>query len=442
MNRRILLGLALALLGVSSNLWAKDWAHWRGPTGNGVAPDATPPIKWSGTENVKWKVEVPGRSSASPIIWKDRVYVVSAVPVESASSRESEPVPTRQEGRNRGRRRRGETAGELEFKIFCLDRSNGDLVWEQTAVVATPHEGTHSTNGFASASPCTDGENLYVHFGSRGIYCYTLDGEPKWKRDDLGEMRIRNNFGEGSSPTVVDGRVIIPWDHEGDSFLLALDAKSGETIWKVDRDEPSCWATPLVVEHNGQKQIIMNGDNYARSYDFESGKELWRCAGQSTRPVASPVYEDGIVFVGSGFQGSFLGAFRLNGEGDIEGTDQVKWTVGRGTPDIPSLLLVSGRLYFFKGKTGIFSCLDAETGEPHYGQTRVPGLRSVYASPIAAGGYIFLTGRNGSTVVIEDSDEFKIVATNSVGETVDATPAPVGNELFIRGEKHLFCIGE
>ena len=153
MNRRILLGLALALLGVSSNLWANDWAHWRGPTGNGVAPEATPPIKWSDTENVKWKVEVPGRSSASPIIWKDRVYVVSAVPVESASSRESEPAPTRQQGRSRGRRRRGETAGELEFKIFCLDRSNGDLIWEKTAVVATPHEGTHSTNGFASASP-------------------------------------------------------------------------------------------------------------------------------------------------------------------------------------------------------------------------------------------------------------------------------------------------
>ena len=442
MNRRMLLGLVLGFVSVASNVLANDWAHWRGPTGNGVAPQATPPTQWSDTENVKWKVEVLGRSSASPIIWKDRVFVVSAIPVESANPVESAPAPTRQEGRGRGRRRRGEPVAELEFKIFCFDRSNGDLIWEQTAVVATPHERTHSTNGFASASPCTDGENLYVHFGSRGIYCYTLDGEPKWKRDDLGEMRTRNSFGEGSSPTVVDGQVIIPWDHEGDSFLLALNAKTGETIWKVDRDEPSCWATPLVVEHNGQKQIIMNGENYARSYDFESGKELWRCGGQATRPVASPVYENGIVFVGSGYQGSFLGAFQLNGEGDIEGTDRVKWTIEQGTPDIPSLLLVSGRLYFFKGKSGILSCVDAKTGETHYGQTRVPGLRNVYASPIAAGGYIFLTGRSGTTVVIEDSDEFNVVATNSVGETVDATPAPVGNELFIRGEKHLFCIAK
>ena len=186
----------------------------------------------------------------------------------------------------------------------------------------------------------------------------------------------------------------------------------------------------------------MNGQTCARSYDLETGKELWRCGGQTERPVACPVAADGLVFVGSGHRGSFLAAFRPDGKGDIEGTQHVVWTTNRDTPDIASLLLSSGRLYFHKGKTGILTCVDAATGKPHFEASRVAGLNSLYASPIAAGGYIFSTDRSCTTVVIKDSDKLEIVATNSVGETVDATPAPVDNELFIRGEQHLFCISK
>ena len=186
----------------------------------------------------------------------------------------------------------------------------------------------------------------------------------------------------------------------------------------------------------------MNGQNSARAYDFETGKELWRCGGQTQRPAASPVAANELVFVGSGFRGSFLGAFHLDGRGDIERTKSVAWVINRDTPDIASPLLSSGRIYFHKGKTGVLSCVDAATGQPHYSATRIPGLRSIYASPIAAGGHVYLTGRSGTTVVIQDADELEIVATNSVGETVDATPAPVDNQLFIRGERHLFCIAE
>ncbi len=426
--------------GLSASAVADNWPHWRGIGGNGVASNASPPTQWSDTKNVKWKVRIPGRGSGSPVIWEDRVFVTTAVPAAGDQPEVSAAANSGQ-GRNRGGRG-GSQLQNLQFKVMCFNREDGKLLWEEVATEALPHQETHSTNGFASASPCTDGEHVYAHFGSRGLYCYTMDGTLVWERNDLGKMETRNGFGEGSSPTLADDKIIVPWDHEGQSSIFALNKQTGKTIWKTDRDEPTCWATPLVIEHDGQKQVIMNGQTCARSYDLETGKELWRCGGQTERPVACPVAADGLVFVGSGHKGSFLAAFRPDGKGDIEGTQHVVWTTNRDTPDIASLLLSSGRLYFHKGKTGILTCVDAATGKPHFEASRVAGLNSLYASPIAAGGYIFSTDRSGTTVVIKDSDKLEIVATNSVGETVDATPAPVDNELFIRGEQHLFCISK
>ena len=191
---------------------------------------------------MKWKVAIPGKGSGSPIIWEDKVFVVSAV------RSDGKPEPAQRQ-RPRGGRQ-GRPTGpipELQFKIFCFDRNTGDEVWQQTAVTATPHQGTHSTNGFASASPCTDGEHVYAHFGSVGLYCYTMDGKLKWQRDDLGKMDMRGGFGEGSSPTLADDKIIVPWDHQGMSHLYALDKMTGETVWKADRDEPTNWATPLIL---------------------------------------------------------------------------------------------------------------------------------------------------------------------------------------------------
>lgn len=414
-----LFGWALTLC-LSTSLQADNWGHWRGESGNGVSTTATPPLEWSETKNVKWKVDVPGRGSGSPVIWENQVFVTSAVPDEESIDIRNPAERT------------------YSFVIFCYDRESGELIWKKTATEAKPHEGTHSTNSFASASPCTDGKHVYAHFGSRGLYCYTMDGEFVWKRD-FGEMATRLEFGEGSSPTLMDDKIIVPWDHQGQSALYALDKKTGETIWKVERDEPTCWATPLIYEHDGEKQIIMNGENYARAYDPETGEELWRCDGQTTRPVASPVQQEDMIFIGSGFRGAFLAAFKPDGQGDIEGTSHVVWTIDRDTPDIASLLISDNRLYYYKGKSGLLSCVNAKTGEPHY-QTQRIGLSRIYASPIAANGHVFLSDRDGTTVVIKDDAKLDIVATNSVGETVDATPAPVDNQLFIRGQEHLFCI--
>ncbi len=464
------LTLSFVLFLITQAALADNWGHWRGPTGNGAAEDASPPTEWSAKKNVKWKVAIPGKGSGSPVIWGDKVFVVTAVNAEGKStSPQAAREPSRRPGSGQEARRRPESGGDsqrrpsdrsrgrfgrsrggsrggslstLEFKILCFDRKSGKELWQQSAIKAKPHEGTHSTNGFASGSPCTDGEHVYAHFGSRGLYCYTLDGKLKWKRSDFGKMTMRAGFGEGSSPTIIGEKIILPWDHEGQSAVYALDKSSGKTIWKTNRDEPSCWATPLVVEHKGRKQVVLSGQTCARSYDLKTGKELWRCAGQTQRPVASPVAGKGLVFVGSGFRGSFLGAFQLDGKGDIEDSKNVAWVIDRDTPDIASPLYSSGRVYFHKGKSGMLSCVDAATGKPHYTVQRISGINSTYASPIAAGGHVYLTGRSGTTVVIKDAGKLEVVSTNSVGEGVDATPAPAGKELFIRGEKHLFCISE
>lgn len=404
-----------ALLYFSTFAVADQWGHWRGPNGNGTT-EGSPPVQWSKSKNVNWQVEIPGAGSGSPVVWGDHVFAVTSVPGEK-------------------------TPQELQFRVYSFDRKTGKTLWSRTATRAIPHQETHNTNTHASASPCTDGQHVYAHFGSRGLYCYTMDGELKWKRE-FGKMQTRNGFGEGSSPTIDSNILLVPWDHEGPSALYALNKLTGETIWEVKRDEPTCWATPLVVDNHGKKQVVMNGQNFARSYDLESGKELWRCGGQTERPCASPVALGDMVIIGSGHRGSFLGAFKLDGKGDIAGTKSVAWTITRDTPDVASPLLSGGRLYFYKGKSGQLTCVDALTGKPHYEAVRIPGMNSTYASPVAAGGRVYLTDRSGKMVVISDSDDFKVLATNSLEEGIDATPAIVGNEMFIRSAKHLFCIAE
>lgn len=409
-------GLAVGL--IARPLHADNWGHWRGESGNSVSTSATPPLEWTETKNVKWKVAIPGKGSGSPVVWENKVFVVSGVPVDG-----------------------GGQLPKSQFKLFCFDRENGKLLWDRVAIEATPHQETHQTNNFASASPCTDGQHVYAHFCSRGLYCFTMDGELKWKRD-FGQMNTRNSFGEGSSPTLAGDLILVPWDHEGPSALYALNKLTGETVWKAERDEPTCWATPLIVEQAGRQQVVMNGQNYARSYDLKTGKELWRCSGQTERPAASAVAGDGLIYVGSGYRGAFLGAFAADSQGDIANSQSVVWSVSRDTPDVASPLLSGNRLYFYKGKSGQLTCVNAKTGQAYYSAARIDGLKSIYASPVAAGGRVYLTDRSGLTVVIKDADKLEVLASNSVGETVDATPAPVDDELFIRGENHLFCIAE
>ena len=426
---RILCLIFVSLL--SATAVAQDnWSHWRGPTGNGVSETAKPPIKWSPSENVKWKVAIDGKGSGSPVIWQDKVFVVTAVT-------EGEVAGQPPQRRQRGFRAPAPTK-PTSFQLLCFDRTDGKELWKKTAVTKVPHEGHHGTNTFASASPCTDGEHVYADFGSRGIYCYTLDGDLVWKYDKFAPMSTRASFGEGSSAVLADDKLIVPYDHEGQSKLYAFNKTTGEIVWEKKRDEPSNWGTPLIVDYEGRKQVVTTGQNKVRAYDLDTGQELWTCGGQQQRPVASPVKFGDMVIVGSSKGGSFMGAFKLGGNGDIAGTDKVVWTLQRDTPDIGSPVLSGNRLYFYKAKTGILSCYNVETGQPFFAATRTPGISSTYASPVVAGGHVYLTGRSGTTVVIKDAENFEVESVNSVGEGVDATPAPVNNQLFI--SKHLFCI--
>ena len=427
---RILCLIFLSLL--SSTAVAQDnWSHWRGPTGNGVSETAKPPTEWEPNKNIKWKVAIDGKGSGSPVIWKDKVFVVTAVTEGGAAQ------PPR-------RRRRGAPAPrptkETSFELLCFNRIDGKQLWKKTAIKTVPHEGLHGTNTYASASPCTDGKHVYADFGSQGIYCYTLDGDLVWKYDKFEPMSTRASFGEGSSAVLADDKLIVPYDHEGQSMLYAFNKTTGDIVWEAKRNEPSNWGTPIIVEQDGRKQVVATGQNKVRAYDLENGDELWTCGGQAQRPVASPVKFGDMVVVGSSKGSSYMGAFKLDGKGDIAGTEKVVWTLQRNTPDIGSPVLSGNRLYFYKAKTGNLSCYNVETGKPFFDVTRVSQIRSTYASPVVANGYVYLTGRSGTTVVIKDAEKFELVSVNSVGEGVDASPAPVNNQLFIRGEKHLFCI--
>ncbi len=445
---RILFFALLSLLSTTA-MAQENWSHWRGPTGNGVSETAKPPVEWDAQKNIKWKVALDGKGSGSPVVWEDKVFVVTAVTEGEETGVGGQAQGGRgQGGRGQGGRQRGGRAGggrgkptkATSFQLLCINRSNGEVVWKKTAAKIVPHEGVHGTNNFAAASPCTDGKHVYAHFGSRGIFCYSLDGNLVWKYDQFEPMSTRAGFGEGSSPVLEDDKLIVPYDHEGQSKLYVFNKTTGDIIWEIERDEPTNWGTPMVVANGDRKQVVLNGQIKVRAYDLESGEELWSCGGQAERPVASPVKYDDLVVVTSGHRGSFMGAFKLDGTGDIEGTEKVAWSLKRDTPDIGSPVLSGNRLYFYKAKSGNVSCYNAETGEPFYDVTRVSKISSTYASPVVANGHVYLTGRSGRTVVIKDAEKFEIVSVNDVGEGVDATAAPVDGQLFIRGEKHLFCV--
>ena len=249
----IVVGTWMVLAGAVA---AGDWPQWRGPLASGEAPDGAPPLTWSETENVRWKVAVPGRGHASPIVWGDRVYVLTAVPVEAE---QTEPDPSAEAGRRRG----VAPSGPIQWTVMAFDRGSGEVVWKRVAREATPHEGTHTDGTWASSSAATDGEVLLAHFGSHGLYAYDLAGEALWSVD-LGDMQTRRGFGEGSSPALAGDTVVVNWDHEGQSFVVALDKKTGRELWRRERDEITSWSTPLVVEHDGRAQVVISATGKVR----------------------------------------------------------------------------------------------------------------------------------------------------------------------------------
>ena len=408
------MGDRLAAAGAPSPTAQRGWPQWRGPLGNGVSPTADPPTKWSETSNVRWKVKLPGSGTGTPIIWNDQVLVQAAVPGADPN-------------------------GPIRFTLLSLDRRTGKIAWQKVAREEVPHEGHHRDHGYASQSPVTDGRYLVSFFGSRGLHCYDLQGNLKWTKQ-LGQMRTRNGFGEGSSAALSGDTVVVNWDHEGEDFIAAFDAATGKERWRQPRDEPTSWATPLIVEHGGRAQVISTATNKIRSYDLATGKPVWECAGMTTNTIPSPVANEEMVYVMSGFRGNSLLAIRLGREGDLTGTDAIAWSHRRNTPYVPSPLLYGDRLYFFSNNSGILSCFHARTGKALIDAVRIDALPNVYASPVGAAGRVYLVGRNGAMVVLKDADQLEVLATNKLEDGFEASPAVAGNELFLRGREHLYCI--
>jgi outer membrane protein assembly factor BamB len=442
----------------AADVASSNWPAWRGPLANGTAPESSPPTEWSDTKNVKWKVKLPGHGSATPAIWGDKLFILAAVgPEKKAEVKPVEPPPvvvnsaTNSSGTNApgdARRRRGGGMGRSEkptdkfqFTVMCLDRKSGKTLWQKIAKEEVPHEGHHQDHGFASASPITDGKVVLAFFGSRGLYCYDMEGNLKWSKE-FGQMRMRGTFGEAASPALRGDVVIVNWDHEGDDFIAALDKNTGKELWRTPRDEESSWGTPLIVDFKGQQQVIVGATMKVRSYDIATGKQLWQCGGQTANMIPTSVADADTVYAISGFRGASVQAITLGRTGDLTGTDAVRWSHDKNTPYVPSPVLAGNRLYFLSSRGAALSCFDTRTGKAHFEAQSLPGVMNAYASPVASKDRVYVSSREGKCVVLKQSDTLEILATNSIGEGTDASIAIVGNELFLRGKENLYCISE
>lgn len=432
--------LAAALGAAAETVLTQDpWPRWRGPFDNGVARGDAP-LEWGDGKNIAWKVAIPGRGFSTPVIWGDRMFLTTAIPAKT----EAAPAPA---GERQGRPGGGGGAGggaasgiEHKFVVMALDRSTGKTLWESVAIVATPHEGYHRKYGsFASNSPVTDGKYVWAFFGSRGIYCYDLEGKLVWKKN-YRPLQMRNQFGEGTAAVLAEDRLILNFDDETDSFIVALDKTTGEELWRMARDEPSSWAPPKLIEHDGVKQIIVSATKKVRSYDPKTGKLLWECGGLGTNVIPAPVMDDGRLFVMSGHREPNLLAIKLGGKGDLTGTDAVLWNNQRGNAYTASPVLADGKLYFVTD-SGLLTCLDAATGKPHYAQVRLPKPYNFKASPVAANGKLYLATEQGDVVVVKMGETFEVLATNTLTDQFFiASPVVADGSLYLRSLENLYCI--
>jgi len=453
----ILFAVSSLTLGTTPESGRADaaWWQWRGPKASGVAPEATPPTEWSESKNIRWKVEVPGQGLSTPIVWGDLVFVQTAIPANSNTKEDAaESSGAGKNGDDPGRAGRGPRGGRggprgmrpevptepYRFTVVALDRRSGKTVWERCVREQVPHEGSHTDGSLASASPVTDGEHLYAYFGSRGLYCLTMGGKVVWETD-LGDMKTRKGFGEGSSPAIHGDTIVVNWDHEGDSFIVALDKATGKETWRRERDEVTSWSTPLFVEDGGKALVVVSATNRVRAYDLALGDVVWECSGLGLNCAPTPVAGDGLVFAMSGYRDPALLAIRYGGaKGDLTGTPAVVWSTTEGTSYIPSPLLYDDTLYFLQKNTGILTCVDPKTGKPYYDKQRLEGIGGIYASPVGAADHVYIAGRDGKTVVLKRGHSFEVAAINELDESFTASPAIAGNELYLRGLKHLYCI--
>ncbi len=439
--RLLLVTVAAGGLGATPTTRDRFWPAWRGPAATGEAPSARPPVEWSETKNVRWKVAVPGRGQSSPVVWGDLVFLTTAVPTDKtpALSRPEPPAPVSGVTPVRTHPDVSRDERVQAFTVLAIGRKDGLVRWSRVVREAQPLEGTHKDGSFASGSVTADGERVITSFGSSGLYCLDHGGRVLWEKQ-IGQMQIKLGFGEGSSPVLYGDRVVVNWDHEGPSFTAVFDARTGRELWRRERDERTSWSTPLVVPHGGRAQVVVSATRRVRSYDLETGDLVWDAGGMTDNAIPSPVAADGLVYLTSGFRGSLLLAIRLaEAKGSLAGPPGIAWSYDRDTPYVPSPLLYEGALYFLKSNSSILTRLDARTGEKQWSE-RIEGVETVYASPVGASGRVYVVGRNGVAAVVRAGTTFELLARSSLDDGFDASPALVDGEMYLRGRKSLYRI--
>ncbi|SVA31231.1 uncharacterized protein METZ01_LOCUS84085 [marine metagenome] len=411
-----------------------QWGQWRGPLATGAAPKADPPVEWSETKNIRWKTKLPGLGHSSPVVWGGLVFVTTAE-MTGAKKPFTGVTPD-------GAHNNMNPLFDHQFAVMAIDRQTGAVVWRRTVATRQPHESSHESATWASNSPVTDGEHVLSFFGSNGLYCLDTGGRLIWSRD-LGDMQVKHGHGEGASPLLHDETVVVNWDHEGASVIVALAKRTGEELWRQPRDEVTSWATPIVVTHDDQAQVVVSGTRRVRGYDLKTGAVIWEAGGLPGNIVASPVGADGMVFAAGSYEKQTLLAIRLTGaKGELTGTQQIAWQKNRSTPYVPSPLLYDGWLYYLRHYQGVLSRVNAKTGDEPSGPFRLGSVFNIYSSPVAAAGRIYVTDRNGKTLVMSNDAEPKALTLNKLDDRFSASAALVGDAIFLRGEKFLYCIGE
>ena len=413
-----------------------NWPQWRGPLATGAAVTGNPPTVFDETQNLKWKTEIPGKGHATPAVWGDKIIVLTAVPTTEKAAAEPKSL-------SEGEQQMSGASTDLihDFKVILVDLNSGKIQWETTVARELPQENTHNLGSWASNSPCTDGEFIYAYFGSRGVFCLDLNGKIIWQKD-YGQMKKHMSFGEGESPYLYKDKLFIQWDHEGESFVVALNKKTGDEIWKQNRDEKTSWPTPLVVEVNGQPQLITVATNQVRSYDANTGEIIWTTTGMTRNCIPNPVYADGILYVMSGFRGSALQAIDIaKAKGDITGTPAILWTYNQDTPYTPNPMLMDGKLYFLRVNNGFLTALDAKTGSVLYSKEKLEGISDLYSSPTGGAGKIYIASEN-ICLVIKAGEKFEMLSSNKLDDDFHASPVIVGKKLILRGFKSLYCFEE
>lgn len=403
-NPLVYLGLIWSLSGTVA---AAEWPGWRGPDGSGISPGKNLPTRWSGTENVRWKIPLEGAGVSVPVVWGDRIFLTTSD---------------------------GRTSDQLH--IWCYQRSDGRTLWHARFFGSAQPEGQFAPGGMAVPTVATDGQHVAALFGTGDLVCVDFDGKPVWIRSLAEEYGpFRNRWGMGASPILLGGLVFIQVDHWGQSYLLAVDVKSGTTRWKTNRDASVNWSSPAVAKVKGRTQLIATGTYQVKGYDAEDGRELWTVNGMQMQCIPTPVVQGDIAYAVSGRRGYTL-AIRLDGsQGDLT-SSHVVWKKTRGAPFVPSALCYGGQ-YYLVDDTGMLTCLDAATGETLY-QERLGG--KFHASPVAGDGKVYFASMEGIVTVVEAGPKYKLIAKNNIGETIVASPAIAHGEIFLRGEKQLFCI--